>query len=193
MAKKKPTEQEPVSTTPAPVERHEEYHVTVDGIDPIAWHAFCSDQGVKPLYIELSTRNLQLMCALKSLPAEGASDAPTFSDFTDAIAASFPEVRIVREKFEVNVMNQDERPVYYECHVKIDGPMLFNFPMASRDLYRQARWYVSKRSRNPFDADAFYRQILKRFEGRANQKIVGYEYEVCVRDTNHALDAGWEQ
>lgn len=171
------------STAATPVERHEEFHVTVDGVNPIAWFDFCTNQGVKPLYIELNTMGLQLMCGLED---EKAMDV-----FTELFGSEFPEGKIVRVKHEVNVMNDSERPVYYECHVKIDGPMLINQPMASRDLYRANRWYLTRRSPNPFSAEDFFRSVQKRMENRANQKVVEFEYEVCVSDSNPGLDAGW--
>jgi hypothetical protein len=164
-----------------PVERQEEFHVTVEGVDPIDWYNFCHEQGVKPLYIELNNMNLQLMCAMKVDPDE----------MIELFGTSFPDAKVVRVKHEVNVMNAEERPIYYECHVKIDGPLLANIPMSSRDLYRGTRWYLTKRSVNPFSANDFYQGVIKRMENRSNQTVVGFEYEVCVRDTNPSIDSGW--
>lgn len=170
-----------MTTANEQVERHEEYHVTVDGIDPMAWHQFCTDQGAKPLHIELNTMGLQLMCAMSVDPDE----------FIELFGSEFPDARVVRIKHEVNIMNDDERPVYYECHVKLEGEMLPNQIMSSRDLYRGTRWYITKRSPTPFSGEDFFRAIQKRMEHRSNQKVLGFEYEVCVRDTNSSIDAGW--
>jgi hypothetical protein len=166
-------------------ERVEEFHVTVDGVNPIDWFNFCSDHEVKPLHIELNTMGLQLMCALGEDPEVLIKKLTTY-EWPGA-----ETVRVVRVKHEVNPMTANERPVYYECHVKLEGPMLGNIPMSSRDLYRGNRWYLTKRSANPFSAEDFYRGVVKRMDNRSNQKVLGFEYEVCVQDSNPSLDSGW--
>lgn len=167
-------------TEQAPVERHEEFHVTVEGMNPIDWFNLCSDLDIKPLHIELNNMNLQLMCATSENPEE-------LVEKINAIEGA----RVVRVKHEVNIMTAEERPVYYECHVKLEGDMLGNIPMSSRDLYRGNRWYLTKRSASPFSAEDFYRGVIRRMENRSNQKVLGFEYEVCVQDTNPSIDAGW--
>jgi len=164
-----------------PAERIEEYHVTVEDINPIDWFNFCHDLDVKPLHIELNNMNLQLMCALGEDPEV----------LIEKLGADYKDARVVRVKHEVNIMTAEERPVYYECHVKLEGPMLGNIPMSSRDLYRGNRWYLTKRSVSPFSAEDFYRGVIRRMENRSNQKVLGFEYEVCVQDTNPSIDAGW--
>jgi hypothetical protein len=163
------------------VERLEEFHVTVEDVNPIDWFNFCHEHSIKPLHIELNTLGLQLMCATDSDPAE----------LIELFQAAFPEGKVARIKHEVNLMTAEERPVYYECHVKLEGPMLGNIPMSSRDLYRGNRWYLTKRSASPFSAEDFYRGVIRRMENRSNQKVLGFEYEVCVQDTNPSLDSGW--
>lgn len=165
------------------IPRREEYHVTVEDIDPIDWYNFCHEQGVKPLFIELNTMGLQLMCAMDVDPDE----------MINLLGTEHPNAKVVRVKHEVNMMNEDERPKYFEAHIKIDGPMIHTMPMASRDLYRATRWYLTKRSPNPFDAKSWFESVVRRMEPRGNQKVVGYEYEVCVADSNPSIDAGWER
>lgn len=163
-------------------ERHGEHHITVVG-DPIAWRAFCAEQFVKPLYIELSDMRIQLMCA-----ALDPFDAGTF--IATANAAGF---KVIRHKHEVSAVREDEHVVYWECHVKIDGPFQpeLGLPNTSRDLYRQGRWYVTHRSLTPFDAEAFADRIVARLKNYRSVNVDAFEYEACIMDTNPSVDRGW--
>lgn len=172
----------------------EEWYVTVEGIFPVVWHRFCVGRKVKPLYIELSNGSLQLMCGLNRNPN---------ASFLAAIGKAGG--RIVRVKHEVQPGHpQFERPsgpsiVYYECHVKIDGPYaddpqdLPSDMGISRDLFRPNRWYLTKRRPEPFDAANFAAGVktFLSWDLTDRCRIVGVEYEACLTDTNKALDEGW--
>lgn len=181
-------EQQPLPTEP--VKRSVEAHVTVGNVDPIEWFNFCHEHTLKPLYIELSNHAIQLMCAV----AVAGPDDEFLKTLQEDFREAFPQGEVLRVKVETNLMTPEERSVYYECHVKIDGPMRTDMPwMSSRDLYRKDRWYLTLRSPHPFDGEAFYRKVIKRLEGRATQRVVSYEYEVAILDTNPGLDAGWDR
>jgi hypothetical protein len=150
--------------------RREEFHVTVEG-SPVEWYFMCKSEGVKPLWIELNTGELQLMCAARS----------RIVDFG-------PDFRIIRVKREVSETYPGEHPTYYECHVKLDGPFQRNFPMSSRDLYRAERWYATKRSPRPFNPTTFVEAVR---ELAPNSRVRGYEYEIAIEDTNRLLDDKW--
>ena len=164
--------------------RREEWHVTVSGIDAPEWHALCRDLDVKPLHIELSNLDLQLMLATSRNP-------------TSFINAFPSRVHVTRIKHEIEVPPcfagvhpSLGGPIYYECHVKFDG---MRFPahapyLMSRDLYRENRFYATKRQRTPFDPSAFVRETMGRFHYAI---YAGHEYEACLTDTNPNLDADW--
>lgn len=149
----------------------EEWHVTVEG-DPIEWKHLCDHLWMKPLWIELSNFSTQLMCA-SATNVNPREIGPNF--------------RIVRVKHEVSELRLSDRPTYYECHVKLDGQFNPKLPNSSRDLYRSARWYVTKRSPRPFDALRFVNGV----ESLTSSRVAGYEYEICINDTNRLLDDGW--
>ena len=154
--------------------RHEEWHVTVDGITPLAWHTFCSRYQIKPLYIELNNFNTQLMCAASIDPTNLIREAG---------------INIVRIKHEVSTPVHGEPIVYWECHVKLDGPFHPAFGMASRDLYRANRWYATWRLPVEFDAGKFVEWVRASLP---DCKFAGYEYECAILDTNPAIDEGWK-
>jgi hypothetical protein len=161
------------------IHRHEEWHLTVKG-NPLLWHAFCLEMGVKPLWIELNNFERQLMCAI-----------------TDPVKAAAVKRRIeqngvfklLREKYEVMPNGSEENPLYYECHVKLDGPFIPTYRMSSRDLYRDERWYLTERWNSPFNPLRFIEQVRASLEGIC--KVVGSEYEVALIDTNPDLDVNW--
>jgi len=152
--------------------RHEEWHVTVDGIDPITWRLFCLEHNIKPLYIELNNFNTQLMCAANF-------------DAEEMIASA--GINIVRVKHEVSLPVHGEPVVYWECHVKLDGPFVPEVEMSSRDLYRVDRWYATMRQPKQFDYQAFVDYIVR----PSGCKYAGHEYECAIKDTNPAIDRGW--
>ena len=156
--------------------RFEEWHVTVDGVDPIRWRKFCVEHDIKPLYIELNNFNTQLMCA-------------TAFDPIDLInSGALPGIHIVRVKHEVSTPTYAERQIYWECHVKFNGPFHPRFPCSSRDLYRIDRWYATWRHPEQFDAAAFAALAIKQAR---DCKFAGYEYECAIQDSNPSLDKGW--
>ncbi len=163
----------------------EEWHTTIAHADEhtvARWHTWCRTRGVKPLYIELATGGLQLMCA----SAADISEAVTKSGF-----------EVVRVKHEVpGAINVSDpgTAYYYECHVKIDGRYCSNLgpDMAvSRDLYRPSRWYVTQRTRRPFRPSMFIDLVTREIERIGLARVVGAEYEACLLDTNPNLDEGW--
>lgn len=172
--------------------RHEEFHVTVAG-DPFQWRGFCTAIGIKPLWIELNNLDLQLMCAANEDP-------------TSVIEAA--GWQILRNKHEVETHPLDitsmqdehtrwlpevvEGALYYECHVKLDGPFNPHFMGSSRDLFRVNRWYVTKRETRPFDPQPFVNTI-RRMAGLVRLPSVSaeFEYEAAIRDSNPDIDKGW--
>jgi hypothetical protein len=147
----------------------------------MSWHAFCtSERNVKPLYIELPNGELQLMCQM--------SDDPDPSFLEACEDAGF---KIVRIKHEVNQLRDDETALYYECHVKVNGPWMKNIAMISRNLYRAGRWYITRRLESPFDGQQFSDLCRLRLDKSKYQKFDGFEYEIVVEDTNPDLDARW--
>lgn len=154
--------------------RHEEFHVTVTG-DPIRWHAFCTDHGIKPLYIELNNFERQLMCAVPYDPSPAIKNHGAFV--------------IVRLKYEVQVAPSMHEPgaKYYEVHCKLDGPFMPGEWMASRDLYRDERWYITERKPTPFEPADFAAMVYKRYPSQ----YVEFEYEAAIVDTNPWLDRNW--
>jgi hypothetical protein len=160
--------------------RHEEWHATVEG-NPIEWYQFCIDHGFKPLFIELSNMTLQLMCA---------------SDM-DPRPALLGRWEVLRVKHEVSEPRDDEQVLYWECHVKINGPYRRDLAKklahrTSRDLYRGGyRWYVTHRQGTPFDAEALVDNYVRRMANYRGLSVDGHEYEACILDTNPALDENW--
>ncbi len=165
--------------------RHEEWHVTVDGISPVAWFMVCVALDIKPLYIQLSNGRLQLMCAAKH-------------DVSELVSRLEPNIRIVRVKREVSALEPGETALYWECHVKLDGPYEHEYGGSgadpshgsSRDLFRPERWYVTKRLPHEFDAEQFAGWVGEVL-GDYDTHRAGYEYEACLLDTNPDLDQGW--
>jgi hypothetical protein len=162
--------------------RHEEWHVTVEG-DPLAWATFCQEREAKPLYIELSDRRLQLLSALSFDPEEDTGAGCSFLD--EATAAGF---KVVRLKHEVSTLRPGEIALYYEAHAKFDGPFRHDQRSSSRELYRGNRWYLTRREAEPFSLEQF--EAATRLMSKPS-KFVGSEYEVCIFDSNPALDDGW--
>lgn len=183
-------EQQPLVEEPEP--RVEEWHVTVENVHAVDWFNFCNEfEGVKPLYIELSTRALHMMCAMADDPRAPRGEDGKSPSFEQEILGYFAEhgVKIVRVKHEVSALRQGEKICYYEAHVKLDGDMRVDRKLTSRELYRGGRrWYMTKRSPEPFNPSVFAKQAVGMSKG---SKIVGCEYEICVEDTNPKLDEGW--
>ena len=166
----------------------QEFHVTVASVNVVAWIEFCLFQGIKPLWIELNNFERQLMCAARTDPS-------------DAIRrAGWRALRFKREVRPVRIdttIHCDDKYLthptpavtrYYECHVKLDGPFEPAWHLASRDLLREHRWYLTHRSIVPFDPNKFV--DLCRLHIHASV-IAGWEYEAAVQDTNECLDSNW--
>lgn len=163
-----------------PSARHEEWHVTVAG-DPFQWRGFCAANDIKPLWIELNNFERQLMCAASFNPCERIMQA---------------KYTILRVKHEVSALRDDERALYFEAHLKLDGPFRPEIHMASRDLFRTSRWYVTKRAHDVFNAAEWMQNMLGSITSEVvnvNQRSVfaGCEYEACLLDSNPELDSGW--
>lgn len=161
--------------------RHEEWHVTVKG-DPIAWAAFCAENGMKPLHIELSNRETQLMCAASFDPRA------LIHELVDENERQL--FTIIRVKHEVSDLLDGETALYWEAHVKFNGPFRIDRKGTSRDLFRthEQRWYMTHRQATPFVADAFAARA--QMMSKPSQ-FAECEYEACILDTNPALDGGW--
>lgn len=183
---------------------HEETHITIahNTVDDVQrWRHFCASLGMKALHIELNTFERQLMSAVHT---HGNSDYYA----AKVAAAGFIVLRVKREiqpyQLDVSTFNDhgkfldcpDPRDVvYYECHVKLDGPFRPAMQMSSRDLLREDRWYVTRRMPQPFN----YREFVDMVRGwaalpddwREPSEVVGYEYEAAVLDTNPELDTNW--
>lgn len=163
--------------------RHEEFHVTVKG-DHRLWAAFCEENGLKPLFIELADaqHTLQLMCEAKFDPR------PLIIQMVDENDRQL--FTIVRVKHEVSALVGDEKALYWEAHAKFEGPWRTDRRGVSRDLYRahQGRWYMTKRSLEPFDGEGF---ALRAQSLSKPSRFIECEYEACILDTNRALDGGW--
>jgi hypothetical protein len=161
--------------------RHEEWHITVKG-DPVRWADFCREHDLKPLFIELQGGATQLMCASSFDPSI------LLLDLVDENERQL--FTIIRVKHEVSVLRDGERALYYEAHVKFNGPWRTDRKGVSRDLYRahEQRWYMTHRQATPFDAAAFGAKatVLAR-----PSRFDEVEYEACILDTNPALDGGW--
>lgn len=175
--------------------RPDEWHITVTG-DQHHWRGFCTSIGIKPLRIELSTFEVQLMCAISgSWVAEeyGARpDAAIHALQREMMSRGFTTCRV---KHELQAAAHEVIPdaMYYECHIKLDGPFDPQAAMASRDLFREDRWYITRRELAPFDPAAWVRSMrdgLRHFSS-SRAVIHSYEYEAAVLDTNPALDARW--
>lgn len=183
---------------------HEEWHVTVEG-DPLRWHSLCGSLGLKPLWIELNTFERQLMCA--------SSWDPRVTNPRGHVIIEAAGFKIVRVKHEIQpcvrkidittaghyhpIYHTEQVPdpksvIYYECHVKFNGPFTPSLPLTSRDLFRQDRWYITHRQRTPFNAMAFVSLVHNQLvvEGVPFEHA-GHEYEAAVYDSNSDLDASW--
>lgn len=185
-------------------QHHEEYHVTVEG-DPMYWPEVCSDLGIKPLWIELNTFERQLMCAAKPQPGGVLKLAQRIESYGYKIVRMKDEIQPTRLDIStyaspclfLDVPNPAD-VIYYECHIKLDGPFRPAIRMSSRDLYRDDRWYITTRHEKPFEAaflahlEAQVRQWVSYPDAyRGSSVIAGIEYEAAVLDTNQALDAHW--
>jgi len=158
---------------------NQEWHVTTDmSIDPTEWARFCRVNSIKPLYIELNTYGLQLMCQ------------STFDPTEQIKAGGFPIVRVKHEYQPSPLLEGVVK--YWECHCKFNGSFRPDLPMASRDLYRPGRWYVTQRSYQPFDPKAFAASVCETI-GPLGAQFQSFEYEACVQDTNEDLDKVWIQ
>lgn len=166
----------------APRGRFEEWHVTVEDSNAIDWFVFCLDKGIKPLFIELSTGELQLMCAASFDPTEMIEARGRF--------------KIIRRKHEVSELREGEVALYYEAHLKFDGVYRADLTTASRDLYRstdpkQTRWYLTKRHpKKPIDLVDFGERGRIVSQGKGSV-MIGGEAEIVILDTNPGLDANW--
>jgi len=172
---------------------HEEWHITVEG-DPFQWRGFCTQLGIKPLWIELNTFERQLMCAIT--PHMLDEQECTIEGLQREIERSF---KVVRFKHEVQPSDPAQLGrfgpndiVYYECHVKIDGPFRPELAMSSRDLFRADRWYVTRRSHEAFEPTHFVRSVQDYMHRhRKPALLAGWEYEAAVRDSNPNIDRLW--
>lgn len=181
---------EPLALNPT---RHEEWHITVEG-DVLEFVRLCEGYGVKPLVIELSNRNIQLMSA--------TSDDPYQSGFYDAVAEKF---KVLRVKYEVDRLLPGETPLYFETHVKLEGIFRYDRQGASRDVLRSAahnanRWYLTKRTKAiavgvgggitvGYDPGHFANTEAPLLA--KGSRVVGAESEFCLHDSNPGLDANW--
>lgn len=156
--------------------RHEEWHVTVaPDTDVVEWYLFCRAVGIKPLHIELNNFERQLMCAA------------SFDPLTVILHAGFT---VIRSKYEVSALLPGETAMYWECHVKLDGPFMPALAGSSRDLYRQERWYSTRRSYvRPFLSSDWVLATRNAVDNR--NTIAGFEYEAAIFDSNPSLDARW--
>jgi len=166
------------------VTRREEWHVTVAG-DPIKWHAVCGLLNIKPLYIELNTFQRQLMCAAPFNPCERIMQMG---------------IPITRVKHEVESLLPGEVALYWECHLKFNGPFQHGIFGSSRDLYRADRWYLTHRQETEFDhsvvddlaaAVTFHTTHPTLAWHHHPSILAGFEYEACVLDSNPELDSEW--
>lgn len=172
---------------PMPAPRRQEFHVTVASDDACRWKKFCASYNaprraghLKPLWIELNNFERQLMYACSE------------KVIGEVILAQF---RIARVKHEVDVVFPEDTPVYYECHVKLDGRFRADLPWSSRDLYRSNRWYLTHRADRPFSALDFLEEVKRMNRGRDGfgpSTIAGMEYEACLYDSNPSLDRYWK-
>lgn len=173
--------------------RHGEWHVTVLG-DPFQWRGFCAAIGIKPLWIELNNFETQLMCAADHDPRQEIFQGGWQVIRTKHEVETFPiDITTHNQKGPTWLPETIEGALYYECHVKIDGPFKPVFQMSSRDLFRRDRWYVTKREARPFNGKDFAEDIdrvLNHFPG-GQCTIDEYEYEAALIDTNHELDDNW--
>lgn len=182
---------------------HEEYHITVGGVNVPCFRRLCESIGVKPLWIELNTFERQLMCAAG--PRLGGPEAVT-REFRQR------GYEILRVKHEVQPHKIDitthgdaekkwldvpkpESVLYYECHAKFDGPFRPAMYMSSRDLLRSDRWYLTRRQPTPFDPQAWIDMVTTwaamQDGWREPSRLAGWEYEAAILDTNPELDARW--
>jgi hypothetical protein len=85
--------------------------------------------------------------------------------------------------------------IYWEIHAKFDGPFRPAWHMSSRDLFREDRWYLTRREPQPFRfkewLDMVQRWALMQDGWRGPSCLAGWEYEAAVLDTNPNLDARW--
>jgi hypothetical protein len=190
--------------------QHEEWHVTVDG-DPTQWRGWCVMHDIKPLWIELNTFERQLMCAF---PGDRGRQVDRGNEraasLIEGIHHSFNVVRIKHEvapvKLDVSTHSSpntfietfgDVTPIYYECHVKLDGPFRPAMQMSSRDLFRAERWYVTRRQQTPFNAQEFVDMVrgwVALPDGWRGPSVVhSFEYEAALLDTNPNLDVNWQR
>ena len=185
----------------------QEWHITVNDYEPVRWHQWCTDQGIKPLFIELNNFERQLMCAisLKQYNALTQWDGGLNAKYGLVEAIELAGFSVLRVKYEVQPRAIDvtthgdkekvwHRPpvdnaLYYECHIKLEGQFRPEFRMASRDLYRRHRWYVTHRQDGPFTPEKFVEIVERRIASR--NPIIEFEYEACLVDTNKGLDARW--
>lgn len=190
--------------------QREEWHVTVEG-DPSQWRGWCVCNNIKPLWIELNTFERQLMCAIPgSLGRQVEHGNEVARNIIEGIHRSFNIVRVKHEvqpvKLDVSTHGEPDQfietfgditPVYYECHVKCDGPFRPAMQMASRDLFRESRWYITRRSPSPFNAREFVDMVrgwVALPDGWRGPSVVhSFEYEACVLDTNPNLDINWSR
>lgn len=187
--------------------RHEEFHVTVApsktqttfGLTrtrnlAFDWRRFCETLQIKPLWIELNTFETQLMCAAPTDPTELIIRAGyEILRFKHEVGVEPINVSTFQDLGPRFIPGTEPRALYYECHVKLDGPFRPDLPLASRDLYRQERWYMTHRSSAPFDGKAFVDAVMGnlRHTGDEITTLAGWEYEAAIEDTNSALDAKW--
>lgn len=187
-------------------DRHKgEWHVTVDNECVGDWAEFCqrvTNKGfpIKALYIELNTFERQLMSASSWDPRACIDNENATRRYLKK-----PEFKVLRVKHELapNWKGRSELPVtygfperlavYYECHVKLDGTFAPSMIMSSRDLFRQHRWYVTKRHTTPFSPETFATLVKSSLERHGNaSRVHSFEYEQCVLDTNEELDRNWK-
>lgn len=176
----------------------QEWHVTVQG-DPFQWRGWCIANGIKPLWIELNNFNRQLMCAITEKDMVDACIDPAIiaaGDVTpytvDMAKAGFEILRVkheVQAPHNIDIATHGTPVIYYECHLKYDGRFRPELKATSRDLFRDHRWYATKRSETPFDPIAFKDFVERIIAQRAH--LDSFEYEACLFDSNPGLDHRW--
>lgn len=190
---------------------YEEFHVTVKG-DAVRWPIYCANIGIKPLWIELNNFERQLMCATNKDPRVEWAGRTMLEYFE---RGGFQILRVKHERqvprnrvweflpasvpMSLDLENPPRpvstkviTPVYYECHVKLNGLFRPDFYMASRDLYREERWYVTRRQATPFDPETFRATVQSVLDASHwPAQIRSIEYEACLSDSHPELDAHW--
>jgi hypothetical protein len=164
--------------------RTEEWHLTVVGDSPMAWHRLCLDYDYTPLYLELNNRELQLLLSSDTDPRLSAA----FMDELTAVGFT-----VIRVKHEVRELLKGETALYYEAHAILDGVYRDDRKHSSRDLYRAGRpnatrWYLTWRDAEPLNMPRIEERAVTMTGGSVLKRV---EQEIVILDTNLALDKDW--